>query len=202
MYLIALLLALAASAQTPPPDEPESLKPGEATYEVELHDGKFIYVIAKTGDFNERTGRGNFYVDQPDAVSGKIPYEFKKIWPESPENRRKRWKEMVASWHEAANNVQVDAADGSKVWVKEAVAQRSNRAREAALKVMHDREERERIDVDANSAMPNQAESTAKPGLIQVWGPQAAVVILGLMLMAIAARVFIFNGESGWEKIE
>lgn len=205
MQLIALLMAITAAGQPPPLDEPPPLEPGQNSYAIRLMNGDEIYVRGRTTDYVEREGRGNFWPDYPDAeVSGKLPYEFTKIWQVEPEDREERWKRDVEEWRKEHDYVRTRFADRSLGWVKQDDAAWSDRARAAALKVIQDREAKDaaNIEVPITAAAEPEVEETEAPGLIELWGPQAAVGLLALVLMGVVARSLILPSDGGgWQNI-
>ncbi len=206
MYTIALLLTLSAAAQTPPPDLPKPLKPGEKTCAFKIEDqwvfGRFS---EKEVDFHQ--GKGYFEIDDPLSDSpGKRNYTFEDFETESEygneRKRNQRYQKRSAEWREENGYVQVEHPSGSKAWVTSDVVERSGRARTAALNVIKQREKGD-YEIAIVPATANTVTETAEqPGMLQLWGPQAAVGFLGLVLMGIVARIFIFTGEGDWQKIE
>ena len=202
MLAIALLAVITVTSQTPPPDEPPPLDEGEMTYIIELMDGAVMYGRALPRDVNRSKGEGKFWIDEPNPViNNRQTYNFKSCTEEF-DGRAERWKKMVAEWHAAAGNVQTEFADGSMGWVKQEEAEWSNRARNAALNVIQQREASEAFVIEAPVVATETTEDETTPGFLELWGPQVAVGLLGLVMMGVAARILVFNGESGWQKVE
>lgn len=201
MLAIALLTVITVSSQTPP-DVPPPLDEGEMTYIIELTDGEVMYGRAMPRDVNRSKGEGKFWIDEPDpAINNRQTYQFKSCTEEF-DGRNERWKKMVAEWHAAAGNVQTTFADGSLGWVKQADAEYSERARNAARNIIQQRKANETIAAEAPTPTSVKTDEDPKPGFLELWGPQAAVGLLGLVLMGLVARTLVFNGESDWQKIE
>ena len=172
------------------------------TYVVELLDGKIMYGRALTTDVNRKDNWGKFWIDEPDPVrNNRQRYDFKSCTEEFS-GREKRWKEAVDVWHRDAGNTEVEFADGSMRWVTNDEAEWSSRAREAALDVIRERESMKAVTESAGAPPKTASPDEVQPGFLMLWGPQAAVGLLGLILMAVAAGMLIVPRSGNWEKIE
>jgi hypothetical protein len=199
MHAIALLIAVAATAQTPPPLDPPSLEPGEKSYEIKIDEDTYWYVRGFPRELELSNGFGKFESDElARKFVGRTRIEFLDYREEFSDEREKRWREEIDAWYRANGYV----PDESVGWVKEESKQWSDRARTAALQVIQEREELESQIAEVPKLSATETENPPQPGFIQLWGPQLGVGALALILMGIVVRMLFLPDGTGWQKID